>query len=236
MGSAIDAIGNAVSGAVSAIGDVVSEGTQLLGAASDLLKNGVSDIAHSVIDSLPIPQALKDGAEGAFDAGIGNFSGASQDLQNLVKDLCNNGGSGGTYNGGFDQPMNDLANAITQFLQQALQESNGQGGSSQGGGASGSGGSAGAGGTSGSSGGGDFFMAMAKALGQAAQQQANAIQQDSQNVTNDMNGGAKSGDPNLVQDQTTLMADSQKLGFMMQSINTCLNAVGDALKTAAQKQ
>lgn len=73
-----------------------------------------------------------------------------------------------------------------------------------------------------------WFEAMAQAWGQALDQQANVIQQDSAALTN---GGGDS--PSAI---TTLSAESLKMSFLSDNSHTSLTSVGEALDTMARKQ
>jgi hypothetical protein len=73
-----------------------------------------------------------------------------------------------------------------------------------------------------------WFEAMAQAWGQALDQQAAVIQQDSNAVSN---GGSDS--PSAI---TTLSAESLKMSFLSDNSHTSLTSVGEALDTMARKQ
>ena len=75
---------------------------------------------------------------------------------------------------------------------------------------------------------GSWFEAMAQAWGQALDQQANVIQQDSAAINN---GGSDS--PSAI---TTLTAESLKMTFQSDNSHTSLTSVGEALDTMARKQ
>jgi hypothetical protein len=73
-----------------------------------------------------------------------------------------------------------------------------------------------------------WFEAMAQAWGQALDNQANTIQQLSDQVSA---GGSDS--PATI---TELTAQSLRMGFLSTSSHTSISTVGEALKTMAQKQ
>jgi hypothetical protein len=73
-----------------------------------------------------------------------------------------------------------------------------------------------------------WFEAMAQAWGQALDQQAAVIQQDSNAISN---GGGDS--PSAI---TTLSAESLKMSFLSDNSHTSLTSVGEALDTMARKQ
>jgi predicted nucleic acid-binding Zn-ribbon protein len=89
----------------------------------------------------------------------------------------------------------------------------------------------------------DWFMAIAKALAEAAGDQANKIADKSAELTGAREAaeGMDSKDPakgdadkKIMQLQTELQAESSKMGFLMQAVNASINSLGEALKTAAQ--
>ena len=73
-----------------------------------------------------------------------------------------------------------------------------------------------------------WFEAMAKAWGDALDNQANTIQQQSDAISN---GGNNT--PSAI---TELTAQSLVMGFLSTSSHTSISTVGEALKTMAQKQ
>lgn len=72
-----------------------------------------------------------------------------------------------------------------------------------------------------------WFEAMAKAWGNALDNQANTIQQKSDSVT----GGNDT--PGAI---TELSAESLKMSFLANSSHTSISSVGSALETLARKQ
>ena len=74
---------------------------------------------------------------------------------------------------------------------------------------------------------GTWFEAMAQAWGDALDNQANTIQQQSDAIS----GGNDT--PSAI---TELTAQSLKMGFLSTSSHTSVSTVGEALKTMAQKQ
>ncbi len=76
-------------------------------------------------------------------------------------------------------------------------------------------------------GGGTWFEAMAQAWGEALDNQANAIQQKSDEIS----GGNDT--PAAI---TELTAQSLKMSFLSSSSHTSISTVGSALETMARKQ
>jgi hypothetical protein len=72
-----------------------------------------------------------------------------------------------------------------------------------------------------------WFEAMAQAWGDALNNQANTIQQQSDALSNGNDTPATI---------TELTAQSLKMGFLSTSSHTAISTVGEALKTMAQKQ
>jgi hypothetical protein len=81
--------------------------------------------------------------------------------------------------------------------------------------------------TNSSNGGNSWFEAMANAWGQALDQQANVIQQDSSNIST-----AGNDQPSAI---TTLTAESLKMSFLANSSQSSISAVGQGLETMARK-
>jgi hypothetical protein len=72
-----------------------------------------------------------------------------------------------------------------------------------------------------------WFEALAQAWGEALDNQANSIQQQSDAIS----GGNDT--PSAI---TELTAQSLKMGFLSTSSHTSVSTIGEALKTMAQKQ
>ena len=74
---------------------------------------------------------------------------------------------------------------------------------------------------------GTWFEAMAQAWGQALDNQANTIQQQSDGISNGNDTPAAI---------TELTAQSLKMGFLASSSHSAISSVGSALETMARKQ
>lgn len=255
MGSGLN-IGTIVDVAEIAVGAMTGQPEIAGMGLEDLVKNEASQAFGQALNGLGIQSPLSNLMQSAFDGALGNYQQAGQDLMQGLQN-SGSGQSSGSYGGNsLDQAMNSLIQAFEQFLQQMQSQNNGNtnggGGSGSGsdgtsgaggggatggsGGTGGAGGTSGAGGSSGANSGDDFFIAMARALGQAAQNQADQVKQLSDKVAGDNPGQSGSTQSQqLMKDQTMLEGESSKLQFLMQAINTAMNAVGDALKTAATK-
>jgi hypothetical protein len=90
----------------------------------------------------------------------------------------------------------------------------------------------------------DWFTKIAFALAKGAQTQADKVAKRSDELTNAMKGaegvgeddkkGQKAADNKQMEAQTKLQAESSKLNFLMTAVNASINALGEAMKTAAQ--
>ena len=85
----------------------------------------------------------------------------------------------------------------------------------------------------------DWFTKIAYALAKGAQQQADKVASKSDALTAAMDKSAANPDDKKAANeqmklQTELQAESSKLGFLMTAPNATINALGEAMKTAAQ--
>jgi hypothetical protein len=85
----------------------------------------------------------------------------------------------------------------------------------------------------------DWFTKIAYALAKGAQQQADKVASKSDALTAAMDKSAANPDDKKAANeqmklQTELQAESSKLGFLMTALNATINALGEAMKTAAQ--
>lgn len=85
----------------------------------------------------------------------------------------------------------------------------------------------------------DWFTKIAYALAKGAQQQADKVASKSDALTAAMDKSAanpndKKAANEQMKLQTELQAESSKLGFLMTALNATINALGEAMKTAAQ--
>ncbi|MBO9664257.1 hypothetical protein [Dokdonella sp.] len=196
-----------------------------------------------------VGQQLGNVSQQAQQAGqqlLGNQAGG--DLARTVNDfIAQVGGGTPSQVGDLNRAIDDLKKAITDFVNQMMQDTvqNGKGsrggrggeGASGGGGATGGGGASGAEGSAGTGGvdsssdssGDDFFMAMAKALGKEMQKQADKVKALSDQI-------GQGDDKKNAETQTKLMGESQKMQFLSTAVQTALSAVGQALSTLARSQ
>jgi len=194
-------------------------------------------------------QAGQDAFNEAFGAGQG---GAGLDPANLTNSLIASlGGGSPQQTADVHNAVDGLKKAISDFVNQFLQDTvqtdrkghhgaaaAGGGGGAAGGAAGAADGSAAAGGAgdagsvsdagSSDSSGDDFFIAMAKGLGKAMQKQADKVKALSDKI-------GTGDDKQESQTQTQLMGESSKMQFLGQAVQTALSAVGQALGTLARK-
>lgn len=190
-------------------------------------------------------QAGQDILRDALGGNNGNNS-ASMDagsmLNNFLKEL---GGASPQTTADAQNGLQDLQKAMTDLIRAIMQEVTGtssknrggkDGGNSVGNGVGGTtpGGISTPGGADDSSG-DDFFIAIAKALGNALQKQADKVKTLADKVSQDSTDGGEQGDKQLQKDQTLLSAESQKLAAITQSVQTAISSIGGALRTAAEK-
>ncbi|HEY0232126.1 MAG TPA: hypothetical protein VGC55_12810 [Dokdonella sp.] len=201
-------------------------------------------------------QGMQAGQEAFSEAFGAGQSGAGLDPSNLTNSLI--AGLGG----GTPQQTSDVHNAVdglkkaisdfvNQFMQDTVQNDRhghhggaaaaggGAAAGAAGGAAAGADGSAAAGGagdagsvsdaSSSDSSGDDFFIAMAKGLGKAMQKQADKVKALSEKV-------GSGDDKEESKTQTQLMGESSKMQFLGQAVQTALSAVGQALGTLARKE
>jgi hypothetical protein len=186
-------------------------------------------------------QALADQASGNSDVSnaLKQFNDAVQSLiQAIQQSNLDNANSGG-------KKGNSAQNAAAANAGAAGTSGGGGGGvantaDAQGaqGAAAGATGSSATGSTGSTTGVNSFFMALAEALGNALQNQANKVKQLADKVNGDnANTGTGStssgGNQQLMKDETLLNGASQEMNFMANSVNTALSKLGDALTAVA---
>lgn len=230
-------------GGLSGIGGLI--GGLIGGPVGALVGNVLGQVLQQVAGQVlqQVGQQLGNVSQQAQQAGqqlLGNQAGG--DLARTVNDfIAQVGGGTPSQVGDLHRAIDDLKKAITDFVNQMMQDTvqNGKGsrGGSRGEGASGGGGASGAGGSTGTGGvdstsdssGDDFFMAMAKALGKEMQKQADKVKALSDQI-------GQGDDKKNAETQTKLMGESQKMQFLSTAVQTALSAVGQALSTLARSQ
>ncbi|MBN8887436.1 MAG: hypothetical protein J0I77_17060 [Rudaea sp.] len=202
-------------------------------------------------------QAISDAQQSFNDAYNGSSGplGGGQSTNDLLKEIIdmlqqNGGGSGGGSGGSsaadvgnLQRQVDDLSNQFQQFFQQAMKDlkdiqdsqDNGTGNSK-------------ASGKAGLSGGGDWFSALARALGKGLQSEADAVkdlsdklcdaaQQHSQDVmdTSDSGKAQASADQDKIMElQTQLTAESMRLSYMTNGIHSAITQIGQSLSNLGQ--
>jgi hypothetical protein len=87
----------------------------------------------------------------------------------------------------------------------------------------------------------DWFIIVAKALGKAAQRQAEVVKSKALELSAATDKAADNPDDKKAAAEVSKLqvestAEAQKMGYLMQGIMTALNALADSLKTAARSQ
>lgn len=199
------------------------------GAAALTFASLASNVAQQAMQNLGLPKALESAMMSAMQAGMGNYAGAMDGAADLMKALQNSA-SPADY-GNLERALQDFQQAVEQYFRQVLKELS-EGGDEEGGKKSGSRGGA-----------PDFFIAMARALGQALQEQANKVEQlsnelsDAVNAAQGTEGDDRADAQNAIMEvQTELMGESMRLNYMAQGIHTALAKTGEALSTMGRAQ
>lgn len=247
-------IGGGGGGLLSGIGGLI--GGMFGGPIGAMIGQMVGQIVQQVAGQVlqEVGQQLGNVSQQAQQAGqdiLNNSMGGQRpagDLGSLINNIVAQlGGGTPSQVGDLNRAVDDLKKAISDFVNQMMQDTvqNGKGsrggrggeGASGGGGATGGGGASGAEGSAGTGGvdsssessGDDFFMAMAKALGKEMQKQADKVKALSDQI-------GQGDDKKNAETQTKLMGESQKMQFLSTAVQTALSAVGQALSTLARSQ
>lgn len=252
--------GNLLGEIGSIIGGVI--GGPLGSMMGQLLGQIVSQVANEAIQQVGQEmqlgqQAISDAQQAFNDAYNGGSSplGGGQSTNELLKEIVDllqqNGGASGGSSGGssaadlgnLQRQVSDLSDQFQQFFQQAMKDlqdikdsqDNGTGNSK-------------ASAKSGQAGGGDWFSALARALGKGLQAQADAVkdlsdklcqaaEQHSKDVmdTSDSGKAQASADQDKIMElQTQLTAESMRLSYMTNGIHSAITQIGQSLANLGQ--
>jgi len=175
----------------------------------------ISQIAREVISEvgkqLGLPPQVIDGAVAAFDAAAGNPGGAAQSAAGMINDFASSVGASPAQAGQMHQAADGVRDAIRDMIQNnAKDELEGRGPS----GSSGSGGGA-----------KSWLMAMAEAFGERLDKMADDIQ--------DLADSIDKEDPSTT---VKYSAATQEFNLLMNTANTALKTLGEALANTARKQ
>jgi hypothetical protein len=222
------------------------------GFVGQMFKNMVSNILQGAIEDfakqMGIPDSVKDIAQGAVAQALGDKQGVQQNIKDLLEGFQKGTGASDSEMGGISRQLDQLRELVQDAIKQANldnmegskkkakgggQQSSQTGGSESAngkgetGGSEGAGETKGAGGSEDSGGADDWFMAIARGLAKIAQAQADRVKAASDAVT-----AAEGNKEKQMEAQQLLSAESQKLNFLMQAINTCLSALAQAMDKA----
>lgn len=226
-------IGNAISGAASAVAKAASTVAPLLFPQAALML-GAGNLMTSMFGS-----ALSD-----MIGQLGKQSGAPSFLINIAKDLvskavsqlqqpvdkqaadCVQDTAGSAIKSIVDELMKDFQDAFQNYKNDEAGKC--------GKGSKGAGGAGGAGSASGGSGG--FFQALAHALGLIENQQAEKVKAKAQEVSQALGTSGGSGSDQAQFDKMEdLKAEAQIMEVLTKSVQSVIDKVGAALSTASQK-
>ena len=201
----------------------------------------VEGLLQQLGEQLNLPQSTIDLAQSEFFEQLGDLdsaiSNAQEGIHEAIMEALN------PFDAvSYEDAMNNLNDLIQQLVSLMQEQANGDNGDeveSSSGGAAGSGSSSGAG----EGGDGDFFIAMARALGKALQQQAEKVQELSNDLSDAVDAASGTEDNEradaqnaIMELQTLLTAESQRLSYIANGIHTALVEIGRALGTLGRTQ
>jgi|GEM_PF-2428055 len=247
-------IGSIIGGAIGGpLGSMVG---QLLG---QIVSQVANEAIQQVGQEMQLGQQAISDAQQAFNQAYNGSSsplGGGQSTNDLLKEIIDllqqNGGSASgspssgssaADTGNLQRQVDDLSNQFQEFFQQAMKDlqdirdsqDNGTGNSK-------------ASAKSGQSGGGDWFSALARALGKGLQAEADAVkdlsdklcqaaEQHSQDVMNTSDSGkaqASADQDKIMELQTQLTAESMRLSYMTNGIHSAITQIGQSLANLGQ--
>lgn len=195
-----------------------------------LVEKVVGQVLNQVMDQmgneLGVSDSAKDGAKNAVSDKCGKDGSDGKSIDEALDAFQKETGASDADMGNVKRAIDDLKQQFMDGFKSAGEEESKRGKGKKGG-----------------EGKDDWFIAVATALAEAAGDQANKIADKSTELTQarDAAKGMKADDPkkgesdaNIMQMQTELQAESSKMGFLMQAVNSSINSLGEALKTAAQ--
>ena len=209
------------------IGGII--GGMIGGPIGSMVGNVVGQLASSVLDDviqqvgkeLGLPQTIIDAAQTAAQGAMGNAEGVAENLNDLKSDLQQL--MKPTDFADLEKSVDDLKDALMKFMHEAqssgsdeAEETNGSKKKE----------------TSGSA---DFFIAMAKAMGSALQDQADKVKNLSDKIA-EQDTKSEDGKDELMKLQTELTGESTRMNYMATAIQNALKNVGQALSTMGRGQ
>ncbi len=249
-GNLFGEIGSIVGGMIGGpLGSMVG---QLLG---QIVSQVANEVMQEVGQQMQLGQQAIGDAQNAFNEafngggsplGGGPLTGG-QGLNSLLNDIQNGALGGGSPSaadmGNLQNQIDDLRNQFQDFFQQAVKDLQDIRDSQD----SGTGNSK-ASAASGQAGGGDWFSALARALGKGLQAQADAVkdlsdklcqaaEQHSKDVMNTSDSGkaqASADQDKIMELQTQLTAESMRLSYMTNGIHSAITQIGQSLANLGQ--
>lgn len=223
---------------------------------SKMLSQVMQGVIEQVAKELKLPDAQKDLAQAAVASAFGDKEGVQKNIKELLQDFQKQTGASDSDMGNVERETQKLEELFKKLFNEAnneeAQRNNGdkkKNGKQSTGSANGADAAGGPGGAENPSNPGnngempdgavDWFTKIAYALAKGAQQQADKVAAKSDALTAAMDKSAANPDDKKAANeqmklQTELQAESSKLGFLMTALNATINALGEAMKTAAQ--
>ncbi len=201
----------------SAIGGMLGGPIGML--VAQLGRQVMTSIVDQVIDQLPIDQSLKDLLQAGFHAGIGDYQGAIENINEAIEafgeqlggsfsDIADMQRSAEEFRSTMEDVMNDIVSGI---IEQADENEDG---------------TAAAGGRAGNSRGAPGWLyAVAEVMGKKLDDTAHDMVELAKKVDKD--------DPSTA---TDFQVASQQFSILMNTTSTALKAIGEAMTAAARKQ
>jgi hypothetical protein len=198
----------------------------LLMAASQLMSQVATEAFSGALQNMGVSGNLLNSAvdafKSAFSLASGDVAGAGESLGNLVNDLRDSANAG---TGNLDRAQNSLQSQMEQIMQngQQSQEASDEFKSS-------------------GKGGGNWLLAIAKAMGNALGKQAAKLVSDSSKLET-LAGQANTGSDEAKQQnamdfqraQAEFQADSQMFGILSNAFSTAIKAIGEGMQSLARK-
>lgn len=160
------------------------------------------------------------------------FTSVAQDVVDGIVDAANNQGPNGTYTGDLDRAQNDMTQA-TQNLMQSIMDANAK--------------KRGKDDAAGASGGNSWFVALAKALGEAEGKHLSnmltlAGQMNQLSTSVDVSGSSSAGATNQQNSEkfatlnAEFQAEAQEFQMLSEATSTAIKSIGQGLSDIARKQ
>jgi hypothetical protein len=181
-----------------------------------LAASSVSKMVNSVIDSLPMPDFMKDAAKAQVAQALSPFQSASPaGLDAGVKEVLSNpsAAAGGKSGSGSSDPAAGVGSIMGQAMQDEMEEASS--------------------GSSGGGAGGNWLAILARALGSTAGEHLKKMVE-----LGDKMGELDSTEnpEEFAQFQSEFQAESQIFKMFQEAIGTMVKSIGEGMSTVARKQ